>query len=148
MIIMKSAIIKYFSGLVFTVPISMFLFISNSYCQKKYTLNYILAGKDTLYKLPQLELTTSFDGKESAIVYVSLLPKTLLAKGFPAASVDSASYDSTSANINLYFGEQYKWVQINTDSIDNKLLDATGWNARQFKNKKIDFARLQQQEEK
>ena len=27
-------------------------------------------------------------------------------------------------------------------------LDATGWNSRQFKNKKIDFTRLQQQQEK
>jgi outer membrane protein assembly factor BamA len=148
MIIMKSAIIKYFSRLVFLVPVFIFFFISNSYCQKKYTLNYLLSGKDTSYKLQQLELTTSFDGKESALVYVSALPKTLLAKGFPAASVDLALYDSTSANIDLYLGEQYKWVQINTDSIDNKLLDATGWNARQFKNKKIDFARLQQQEER
>ena len=108
----------------------------------------MLAGKDTSYKLQQLGLTTSFDGKEFALVYVSALPGTLLGKGFPAASVDSVLYDSTSANVDLYLGEQYKWVQINTDSIDNKLLDATGWNARQFKNKKIDFTRLQQQEER
>ena len=45
-------------------------------------------------------------------------------------------------------GEQYKWVQINTDSVDQKLLEATGWNARQFNNKTIDFNRLQQQEER
>ena len=108
----------------------------------------MLAGKDTSYKLQQLGLTTSFDGKEFAFVYISTLPGTLLGKGFPAASVDSVMYDSTSANVDLYLGEQYKWVQINTDSIDNKLLDATGWNARQFKNKKIDFTRLQQQEER
>ena len=97
----------------------------------------MLAGKDTSYKLQQLGLTTSFDGKEFAFVYISALPGTLLGKGFPAASVDSVMYDSTSANVDLYLGEQYKWVQINTDSIDNKLLDATGWNARQFKNKKL-----------
>ncbi len=76
------------------------------------------------------------------------LPAALLGKGFPASSVDSVWYDSTSANVNLYLGEQFKWVQINTDSIDNKLLDAIGWNSRQFKNKKIDFTRLQQQQEK
>ena len=93
-------------------------------------INYMLAGKDTSYKLEQLGLTTSFDGKEFAFVYLSALPGTLLGKGFPAASVDSVVYDSTSANVELYLGEQYKWVQINTDSIDNKLLDATGWNSR------------------
>jgi outer membrane protein assembly factor BamA len=130
------------------MPIFIFFFTSGIYCQKKYTLNYTLAGKDTSYKLRQLGLTTSFDGKEFAQVYVSTLPGTLLGKGFPAASIDSVMYDSTSAYVDLYLGEQYKWVQINTDSIDNKLLDAIGWNARQFKNKKIDFTRLQQQEER
>ncbi len=45
-------------------------------------------------------------------------------------------------------GEQYKWVQINTDSVDEKLLEATGWNAKQFNNKTIDLNRLQQQEER
>lgn len=148
MIIMKSATIKYFTGVVFLIPIFFFFFTPGIYCQKKYTLNYIFAGKDTSYKVQQLGLTASFDRKEFAFVYVSTLPGTLLGKGFPAASVDSVLYDSTFANINLYLGEQYKWAQINTDSIDNKLLDATGWNAKQFNNKKIDFARLQQQEER
>lgn len=145
---MKSAAIKYFTRLIFPALIPIFFFISNIYCQKKYTLNYILGGKDTSYKLQQLGLATSFDGKEFASVYISALPGTLLSKGFPAASVDSVTYDSTFANVDLYLGEQYKWVEINTDSIDNKLLDATGWNAKQFRNKKIDFTRLQQQEEK
>jgi outer membrane protein assembly factor BamA len=148
MINMKSPTLKYFSRVVFLIPIAVFSFTSNIYCQKKYTLYYVPAGKDTSYNLQQLGLTTSFDAKEFAVVYVSALPGTLLGKGFPAASVDSVLYDSTSAKVNLYLGEQYKWVQINTDSVDTKLLDATGWNARQFKNRKIDFARLQQQEER
>jgi outer membrane protein assembly factor BamA len=148
MIIMKSATIKYFCRIVFFIQIPLLFFTSTILCQKKYTVNYSLSGKDTSYKLQQLGLTSSFDGKEFAIVYVSALPKTLLDKGFPGASVDSTSFDSASANVKLYLGEQYKWVQINTDSIDNKLLDATGWNAKQFKNRRIDFPRLQQQEER
>jgi hypothetical protein len=90
----------------------------------------------------------SFDEKEFADVYLNTLPATLISKGFPAASIDSIIYDSTQATISLYLGEQYKWVQINTDSVDEKLLEATGWNAKQFKNKTTDFAHLQQQEER
>ncbi|MGH2648571.1 MAG: hypothetical protein ACRDE8_13425, partial [Ginsengibacter sp.] len=96
----------------------------------------------------KLGLKTSFDTKEFASVYISSLPATLLGKGFPAASVDSVSYDSTEAHIKLYLGEQYKWMQIKADSVDKKLLDAIGWNAKEFNNKKNDFALLQQQEEK
>ena len=90
--------------------------------RKNIRLIIYFAGKDTSYKLQQLGLTTSFEGKAFAFIYVNSLPATLLGKGFPASSVDSVLYDSTSANVNLYLGEQFKWVQINTDSIDNKLL--------------------------
>lgn len=145
---MKIATKKYFNRVIFLIPVFIFFFTSNIFGQKKYTLNYLLAGKDTLYNLMQLGLTTSFNGKELAAFYLNTLPATLLSKGFPAASVDSVLYDSTSANVDLYLGERYKWVQINTDSIDQKLLEATGWNAKQFKNKTIDFKRLQQQEER
>ncbi len=110
-------------------------------------VNYQLSGKDTLYKLQQLQLSTAFEGKEFASVYIDALPQTLLGKGFPGASVDSVMYDSTFANVDLYLGEQYKWAQINTDSIDEKLLEAISWNTKLFDNKKIDFAMLQQQEE-
>jgi outer membrane protein assembly factor BamA len=145
---MKVATIKYFGRLLLVIATFMFLAVSNISAQKKYTLNYVFSGKDTLYKIEQLGLKTSFDGKEFADVYLGTLPVTLVSKGFPGASVDSVVYDSTQAKVSLYLGDQYKWVEINTDSVDEKLLEATGWNARQFKNKTIDFTRLQQQEER
>ncbi|MEO8766266.1 MAG: hypothetical protein ABI416_18335 [Ginsengibacter sp.] len=145
---MKPSVIKYVCRPVFLVPIFYFFFTANINGQKKYTLNYMPGGKDTSYKLQQLGLTTSFDAKEFAAAYISTLPAMLLGKGFPAASVDTVLYDTTFANVELYLGEQYKWAKINTDSVDSRILDATGWNTRQFKNKKIDFNRLQQQEER
>ncbi len=145
---MKAATGKYFTRIFFLFHLLIFLFNANVFCQKKYTLHYILSVKDTSYNLEQLGVKTSFDAKESATAYLNSLPAILLSKGFPAASVDSVSYDSTSAFVQLYLGEQYKWVQINADSVDKKLLDAIGWNANQFDNKKTDFKLLQQQEEK
>lgn len=145
---MKAATIKYFSRVLFIIATLILLFVTNIFAQKKYIVNYLLSGKDTSYNLQQLGLKTSFDGKEFATVYLNTLPATLVSKGFPAASIDSVIYDSTHATINLYLGDQYKWVEINTDSVDEKLLESTGWNERQFKNKIIDFTRLQQQEEK
>lgn len=126
----------------------IFFFSNDGFCQKKYSINYILSGKDTSNKLQQLDLKTSFDGKEMASFYISSLPATLLGKGFPTASVDSVLYDSTRAHVALYLGEQYKWVQINTDSIDKSVLNNIGWNDKQFKNKNIDFSRLQFQQER
>lgn len=125
-----------------------FLNVSNIYGQKKYTLNYIFSGKDSSNNLQQPDLKTSFDDKSDASAYIISLSSVLMSKGFPAASVDSVVYDSTEAKVTLYLGDQYKWVQINTDSIDNSLLGNIGWNAKEFKNKIIDFSKLQQQEQR
>ena len=90
----------------------------------------------------------SFPGRDECTNYIYKLPVLLTGKGYPAASIDSIFYDSTSTHINLYLGEQYKWVEINTDSIDKKLLNETAWNAKLFNNNKMDFAQLQDHQQK
>src|SRR5665647_452185 len=145
---MKPTTVKYMSRILALIFLIIFFFSNEGFCQKKYSINYILSGKDTSNKLQQLDLKTSFDGKEMASFYINSLPATLLGKGFPTASVDSVLYDSTRAHVSLYLGEQYKWVQINTDSIDKSVLNNIGWNDKQFKNKNIDFSRLQFQQER
>jgi outer membrane protein assembly factor BamA len=145
---MKPTTVKYMSRILALILLIIFFFSNDGFCQKKYSINYILSGKDTSNKLQALDLKTSFDGKEMASFYIRSLPATLLGKGFPTASVDSVLYDSTRAHVALYLGEQYTWVQINTDSIDKSVLNNIGWNDKQFKNRNIDFSRLQFQQER
>jgi outer membrane protein assembly factor BamA len=111
-------------------------------------VEYLLPGKDTSYNLQPIGLKTSFDTKEDAVNYISGLPALMTAKGFPVASVDSVFYDSAFAKVIIYPGKKYKWAQISTDSIDQKVLDYTGWNEKQFENKAIDFTRFRFQQEK
>ena len=125
-----------------------FLSVPKTFGQQKYTLNYTFSGKDTSYNFPKLGLEISFPDKSSSTVYISKLPAVLTSKGFPASSIDSVFYDSTSARVELFLGDQYKWIEINTDSVDQEFLYASGWNTKQFENKVIDFRRLQLQEEK
>ncbi len=129
-------------------PLFALLFLPGAFCQKKYTVQYLLYGKDTSYKIQKPELKTTFEDQETATTYIASLPGILLAKGFPAASVDSVKYDSTRAVTQLYLGEQFQWVEINTDSIDPKVLESTGWNSKLSRTSKMDFVRLQLQEEK
>ena len=82
---MKVATIKYFSRALACYCAFMFLFVSKISAQKKYTLNYGFSGKDTSYKIEQLGLKTSFDGKEFADAYLKTLPATLISKGFPGS---------------------------------------------------------------
>ncbi|MDQ6764446.1 MAG: hypothetical protein M3015_17735 [Bacteroidota bacterium] len=139
--------IKYFSRFFAFIFLFTFLFSIKSFSQKNYTIQYLPVGKDTSIKIEKLGLKSIFDDEETASTYVSSINNILLGKGFPAASVDSVIYDSTSAIVQLYLGGQFKWAEINTDSVDAKVLDATGWN-KKLANSKIDFARLQLQQEK
>lgn len=107
----------------------------------------LLQGSE-LNRIQTLNLTTSFLNKEACTKYLFKLPEILAGKGYPAASIDSILYDSAAAHINLYLGEQYKWAEINTDNIDKRLLNETGWNEKLFKNNKIDFTELQNQQQR
>ncbi len=62
--------------------------------------------------IKSLKLKTAFPAREEAVKYVNAIPSVLLAKGYLAASVDSASYDSAQANIWIYTGPQYRWGQL------------------------------------
>lgn len=140
----------YILSILFCLSIS-----TSTLSQNKYFLVIHPADKDTLLsqgkspsKLSSLNLQTSFANKFLCSNYISTLPETLTRKGFPAASIDSVFYDSTSTHILLYLGDQYKWIEINTDSIDKKLLNATGWNSKLFINSKMDFTELQMHKQK
>lgn len=95
-----------------------------------------------------LGLQTTFADREKCTVYIFKLRGTLVSKGYPAASIDSVWSDPVATHIILYLGKKYKWAEINTDSIDKKLLDETGWNSKLFNNSKIDFVHLQDQQKK
>ncbi len=145
---MKRTAAPYLSRILPLIFSAIFFFTATVSGQKKFSVEYVLADKDSSYKLEQLALKSLFESKESAESYVLSLPQTLLGKGFPTASVDSASFDSAWARVVLYRGVQYKWVQINTDSIDKEVLSATGWNEKQFENKRINFSQMQLQQER
>jgi outer membrane protein assembly factor BamA len=126
----------------------VFFFSNNVFSQENYKVHYILSGKDTSYKIQQLGLKSIFESQAFAKLYIDKLPETLLNKGFPTASVDSVLYDSLFAQVKVYLGKKYQWLGISTDSIDQHVLDNTGWNDKQFTNREIDFKRLRFQQDK
>jgi hemolysin activation/secretion protein len=145
---MKPPILKYPHCFLTHFFLLMFLFPATVFSQKKYSVQYISAGKDTSSQIQQFNFKTIFETRESAESYINKLPQMLLNKGFPTASVDSVFYDSANAKVKLYLGEKYKWAQISTDSIEQNVLDNTGWNEKQFENRNIDFPGLRLQEQK
>ena len=144
----KNAFVEFYFS--FLILVSFFLAIS-ARAQNKYSLLINLVDKDSSFSsgnsfpdIQSLGLQTSFNNMSLCSDYINHLPGTLVAKGFSAASVDSVYYDSLAAHVSLYLGPKFKWIEVNTEHVEKKALDHSGWN----KNKKIDFNELQNIQQK
>lgn len=113
----------------------------------QYHLKFIPVDKDSVFLINTLGLQESFPNRQICAQYINTLTVTLQAKGYPSASVDSVFADSVSSSVKLYIGAAYKLAQINTGSIDKRILEQAGWNEKNIVNKPLNIARLQQLKE-
>ena len=119
------------------------IFIQNiSFGQTYYTLNAKSVDKTPEFLKNEISLQTEFPSRAVCIDYVNKLPSLLQTKGFVNASLDSIFFDTTSAKLVLYVGQQYKWAYINIASADPQALSASGWNGKIFSNKPMNFDQL------
>ncbi|MBA2563381.1 MAG: BamA/TamA family outer membrane protein [Chitinophagaceae bacterium] len=140
----KNTFVAFYFFIIIIVPV--FLLTNTAAAQNNYPLIINLVDKDTsidisssLNKLQALGLQTSFNNLALCSAYIYDLPATLHFKGYPAASVDFVQFDSVAAHINLYLGQHYKWVEVNTDSVEKNILEESGWNEKHMRNKKPDL---------
>ncbi len=122
----------------------IFSFISTfSFAQKKYFVQYIFADKDSLNQSEQIGLNNNFQSKEEAQKYINQIQTILFNKGYAGASIDSVDYGLEKANVFLYLGKLYQWDFINTDSVENNVLENIGWRENQFNNREVNFSKLE-----
>ncbi len=151
---MKTVLINFLTAsLKYSICLLCCLYGSITLAQNKYQLIIHAAPKGNLEKsdalqLNKLGLKTVFSNKDEANGYIYKITAILMGKGFPAASVDSVYDTDNATHIILYTGTQYKWINVNTDSIDKKILSASGWDKKFFSNTTIDFNRMQLQQQK
>ncbi|WP_081170537.1 hypothetical protein [Niastella populi] len=114
----------------------------------QYPLQINPVDKDSVFIHSTLRLQSDFRNEVQAREYVNNLPVLLQSKGYPAASVDTAVYDSVGARCSLYVGETYQWARLHIDSADRKLLDAISWNARGAKKQALSFDQVMAAQQK
>ena len=127
------------AALLFLIIIS---FQHISFGQTIYTLNAKCIDKTPEFLKNEIGLQTEFPSRPVCIDYVNKLPSLLQAKGFVNASLDSIFFDTASAKVVLYIGQQYKWAHISIASADPQILAVSGWNGKLFSNKPINFDQL------
>jgi outer membrane protein assembly factor BamA len=118
-----------------------------SFGQSTYYLNARCVDKAPEVLKNEIGLQTEFSTRVTCIEYVNKLPSLLQAKGFVTASLDSIFFDTTSANLVIYLGQQYKWAHINTVATDQQVLAVSGWNEKLFADKPINFDQLKSLQE-
>jgi len=110
-----------------------------------YQVHYTIV--DSVHQPVLPELASSFPSQENAASYIAGLPALLQVKGYITASVDSATYDSTQARVQLFLGHLYKWTRLRTLPEDEALLQAIRWNSNAFINKPLSFADWQSRQQ-
>lgn len=127
--------------------IVVLLICVNTTAQDVYPLTIRPVDKDTSF-IAGLGLKTSFDNRNECLTYINHLPQYLMARGYVTASLDTVRYDSLSAGVAIYFGDKYQWAQLDAGSIDPGVVQAVGFRERYFTNKPMDFAQVEEWQEK
>jgi outer membrane protein assembly factor BamA len=133
-------------GKYFTSTIIAVLFFLPVFCQDtaagKYRLIIHYVDKDSSFNPDALHLQTIFDNQPFCISYVNKLVSQLNIQGYTAASVDQLLTDTGSMQIQLYVGEQQKWINLNTDSIEKRAIDESGFIEKKFSSKPVNFSEV------
>lgn len=131
------------------ISIIFILFISaRGVAQNNYQLKLRSVDKDSAMLGQILNGTpTNFPDRDACRIYINKLIPDLQSKGYVTSSLDSVQYDSLFARVVLFVGDSYKWAVLNTKNVDKTILEAVGWQDKQFAGKPIDFIKIQNWEE-
>lgn len=130
------------------ISVVVLLWCLHSAGQKNYSLHISGVDKDSVFIVSQLEVSNAFNTRNECVAYINQLPALLQARGYVTASIDSITYDSAYARLVLFVGDKYEWAELDSKSVDPAVLEAIGWRAKTFADKPMDFAQLQQWQEK
>lgn len=108
-----------------------------------YQIVYHHVHKDSSFVPAAYGLKTGFISQPELMKYVTEIPSIMAGKGYPIASIDSSWQQNDSTHLLLYTGEPFKWVQLNTSTIDEQVLAAVGYQPKSFLNKPLNMSQLQ-----
>ena len=128
------------------IVLLLMLFLYSKLSAQEYIVNYIVVDSFSQKTTPDFQ--TRFVSRTAAANYLSALPASLQTKGFITNSIDNVQLDSSSASVQLFLGQQYKWSKINTRTTDQDILEAIRWNEKVFTNDPVSFTNLQGWQEK
>lgn len=110
---------------------------------QSYKVFYKGVDTDSTALKDKLSLKEDFTSRAEANIYVASLPSYIQGKGFITASIDSMWFDSASASVQLYLGEQYKWARVSTPSEYDEVFRTLRWSADKLNGSLIDFKTLE-----
>lgn len=131
------------------ISFAIFLFVlPRLQAQKNYPLEIHCIDKPADFIIHSLQLKQDFVSFSECREYTSNLLSLLQSKGYVTASIDSLRFDSAKAVMNLFAGDLYNWKSLDTKKTEPGLLEAVGWNEKQFAGTITDLNIIQQSQEK
>ena len=121
----------------------VFLTVCQALPAQGYKVFYKGVDVDSSVLKEKLSLKEDFISRTEANIYVGSLSSLIQSKGFITASVDSMWFDSASAIVQLYLGEQYKWAKVSSPPEYEEVFKTLQWPAEKWSGSPVDFKTLE-----
>lgn len=132
--------------------IILFLFLLATSCLNAQSNDYVLdiqwVGQDTVSTVNIKKLAPACDNATTCQTALSELLIKLKQDGYLAASIDSLFSDSTQTIAYLFLGEQYQWAILDKGNVSDAALQAVGFKAKYYTNKRFEWRTIQQLQRK
>jgi len=127
---------------------SILLLLFGNLLQAQYLLKIVPVEKEAVLRIKTITFKTSFKNQEECASYIAAIPDVLNSKGYPAASLDSMHFDSTTATVQLFLGPAFHLASINARETDKELLEQSGWDFIKFNNRPFRSGELETRKQK
>jgi hypothetical protein len=114
------------------IIISITFITKASFGQNTFLLQYKSTTPQQQTALTNLKLQTNFLTAAAGNSYLTALPNLLQSKGYLFANIDSVFIGNKQAEVTVYLGQQYQWVQLNLNDVPNDALYALNLQKQKF----------------
>ncbi len=121
----------------------LLVFLSGTFAQKQYLLQYNIVDKDSSI-LQRLGLKTNFTSAMQRADYVNRLAGLLEAKGYISASVDSIMEQEPQTKVHLFIGEAYRLADLKVNESDQPYINQVGFKLNTSSINFVQYFNLQQ----
>ncbi len=137
---MQKLFLKTFIKILLLLSVQFF-FIGKIEAQNKFSLNYVLNGKDSIKILKEFQLPKIYTNELILQAELKKWMSNVRSAGYLAANIDSMQHHLTGYSIYIFLGEKFVWSNLKWAYKNQDWVKETGIETKDFKGKNLQLKR-------